>query len=395
MLSVGVIAKPLSLDLQLNALELSLLSSSYLYIYILLQIPNGILLDSYDVKNFIVFGAITCAIGSYIFAQGESLLACMFGRCLSGAGLSCIFLSTVLLGERWFPKKYFGLILGIAEASGMVGAICCNILLSHFVETIGWRSMFMTAAGFSLLLALISYFIFKQYYKFSSVPIHPKISLDKLKLDLQRISKEKSLWLNSFYLFIMYIPITVFSGLWAIPFLIAKYNYSLDQATIASCLVLLGSALFSPLAGRIFNTTNRRLVAMRIAPLFVAGILSIILYVYIPSYYVLCLLMFLLGLACCCIIQSYALISELSNPESINTNIGFTNTLSLASAVVFQPLVGIILDICADDWSVPYKYFEYTSTDYQVALLILPCMIFTAYVIARLVTHIFATRKMS
>lgn len=393
MLSVGVVAKPLSISLQLNALELSLLSSSYLYIYILLQMPAGILLDSYDVKNFIIFGTLICAIGSCIFAQSEALLPCMFGRCLSGAGLSCIFISTILLGERWFPKKYFGVILGIAEASGMIGAICCNLLLSHFVDTVGWRSMFMIAAGCGLFLAITSYFIFRQYYKFSNAPVHPKISMEQLKINLRRITKQKKLWLNSMYVFIMYIPITVFSGLWAIPFLVSKYNYTLDQATIASCLVLLGSALCSPLAGRIFNTTNKRLAAMRIAPLFVTITLSIILFVSISNYFVLCFLMFIQGISCCCIIQAYALISEMSHPESINTNVGFTNTLSLASAVVFQPLVGLLLDFYADDWSVPYRYFEYTSEDYQKSLALLPFIIFIACGIGVLISKNFTNKR--
>ncbi len=392
MLSVGVIAKPLSISLQLNALELSLLSSSYLYIYILLQMPAGILLDSYDVKNFIVYGTLICGLGCFIFANSETLLPSMLGRCLSGTGLSCIFLSTVLLGKRWFQKKYFGIVLGIADASGMIGAIICNILLSHSVDTHGWRSIFMIAGVCSIFLSVTSYIIFKSYYRFSSAPQQVKVSINRLKDSLARIKKEKKLWLNSVYVFIMYIPITVFAGLWAIPFFTATYNISLEQATFASCLVLLGTAVGSPFAGKIFNNTEKRLKAMQIFPLIVSTLLATSIYIYTTNYYVLCLLMFMLGLSCCSIIQSYALISELSHPESINTNIGFTNTLSLASAVVFQPLVGILLDIYADDWSVPYRYFEYSREDYQQALCVLPIMIFIACGIARVIARNFTNK---
>lgn len=383
-LSVGVITTPLRSALNLTALELSFLSSSYLYIYLLLQTPAGILLDCYGARKLLTIGAVICSSGCWMFAHCDSLAVGMLGRILSGCGLSFVFVSSVQLANRWFPERYFGMMVGFAETAGMVGAIISNMLLAITIDSFGWRNSFDFAAVFALFLAVSCWLIISDYPKSVVPKEREKLTLTRIKLNMRYIVNQPQVWLNSVYLFLMYAVISVFAGLWANPFLRRAYDMSLEEATFASCLVLAGIGIGSPILGALCSTNERRALLMRLSPVPVLLILCVIIYVHVPSYALLCLLMFVLGASSGSQIQSFAIVSELAPDGVKGTSVGFTNALSFISAVLFQPVIGWILNNLAHEIG-PDGLEIYSTRDYQIALSVLPVLILLSLVVGHFI----------
>jgi MFS family permease len=379
--SVGVVSGELRDALNLSALELSFLSSSYLYIYILMQTPAGILLDEFGARKLLTVGAIVCSLGCWLFSNSTDLWEGIIARILMGGGLTFVFISSIQLASRWFAKRYFGLMIGLSEASGMVGAIVGSMLLAVFMDSFGWRHSFALAAALSLVLAALTWLLVRDHPNPEKINEKSKLNVAKVKANLKLIMRKPSLWMHSSYVALMYVSITVFSALWANPFLQRAFDLSLDQSTFACCLVLAGIGLGSPIAGMVFHTEKMQARFIVCCSVLMLMTMSAILYIQWLSYPLICVLMFVLGLSGSSLILCFAIVSHLAPDGAKSTSVGFANMVSLVSAIMFQPVIGWLLNILSDevtDTGLEY----YSATDYRTALSVLPVLIMFAFVVS-------------
>lgn len=381
LLSVGVITTELRDALKLSALELSILSSSYLYVYILLQTPAGILLDEYGPRKLLTIGAIICSIGCWLFAYSTSLPLAVVARVLMGGGLAFVFISSILLAGRWFAARYLGFMIGLAEAAGMVGSFVGSMLLAIFISKFGWRNSFYLAAKVSLIMAGLIWLFVHDSPDGKTVSERKKLNVKKVKAALSALMREPQIWLHSAYLALMYATITVFAGLWANPFLRRAFDLSLEQATFACCLVLAGIGIGSPIAGILCHTQRAQALCIQICAIAMFVIMCLVLYVPTMSLVTINILMFALGASGSSLILSFAIVSKLAPEGSKSTSVGFVNAISLVSAIIFQPVIGWLLNFLATGVGEGGLEF-YTASDYRMALSVLPTLIFFAFLVS-------------
>lgn len=381
LLSVGVITSDLRLALNLTALQLSFLSSSYLYIYLILQTPAGILLDEFGPRKILTIGTLVAATGCWIFAGSENLYLSILARILTGGGLAFVFVASIQLASRWFAKRYFGMMIGFSEASGMLGAIIGNMLLALFINRIGWRESFELAALFGLVLAVASWICIRDYPEGFKVSARSKLTIHKVWSIIKVLSREPQIWLQSAYIALMYESITVFCGLWANPFLRKAFNLELDQSTLSCCLVLAGIGIGSPIAGVVCETDKRRAKCIIGCSIAMFIIMCAILYIPHMPYWMINVLMFALGVSGSSLILSFAIVSDVAPEGAKSTSVGLTNSISLSTAVIFQPIIGWILNILSNKKSSDGLEY-YSANDFRIALTLLPIMIAIAFFVA-------------
>jgi MFS family permease len=381
LLSVGVITNELRTALNLTALQLSFLSSSYLYIYLILQTPAGILIDEFGPRKILTIGTIIASFGCWWFAQSSHLYISMIARVMMGGGLAFVFVASIQLAGRWFAKRYFGMMIGFSEASGMLGAIIGNMLLAIFISKIGWRESFELAAGFGVLLAIGSWVLIRDYPDNFKVTARSKLTVNKVVASIKILSKEPQIWLQSAYIALMYESITVFTGLWANPFLRRAFNLELDQSTLSCCLVLAGIGIGSPIAGVVCDTDRRRSKCIINCSIAMFFIMCTILYTPNMPYWMINILMFALGVSGSSLILSFAIVAEVAPEGAKSTSVGLTNSLSLSTAIIFQPIIGWVLNMLSNEVGADGLEY-YSANDFRIALSLLPIMIAIAYIIA-------------
>lgn len=387
LLSVGIITTELRDALNLTALELSFLSSSYLYIYILLQTPAGILLDEFGARKILTVGSLVCSLGCWLFAHSIDLNAAIVARVLMGGGLAFVFISSIQLAGRWFDQRFLGLMIGLSEAAGMVGAIVGSMLLAIFMDKIGWRESFGLASVMALILSGLTWLFVHDYPNPSRVvAARNKLSVQKVWINLRIIMREPLLWLHSFYMALMYVSITVFSGLWANPFLRRAFDLSLDQSTFACCLVLTGIGIGSPMAGILCQTMPSRIRCILVCAVSMLICMMMLLYVPQLSYSAINFLMFALGVSGSSLILSFAIVSNLAPEGAKSTSVGFSNMLSLVTAILFQPVIGWFLNLLSDEIGADGLEY-YSATHYRIALTVLPVLISAALVLAVIIAR--------
>lgn len=381
LLSVGVITTEIRGALDLSALELSFLASSYLYIYLILQTPAGILLDEFGPRKLLTIGALVCGLGCWMFSSSEHLYLAIIARILTGGGLAFVFVASIQLAGRWFAKRYFGMMIGFSEASGMLGAIIGNMLLAIFMHKIGWRESYAWAALFSLLLSILAWVCIRDYPDHYVVTEKSKLTVKKVIASIKVLSREPQVWLQSAYIALMYETITVFCGLWANPFLRQAFGLNLEQATMSCSLVLAGIGIGSPIAGILCDTDHKKAKCLKVCAIAMFVLMCVILYTPSLPAWLINMLMFMLGVSGSSLILCFTIVSDVAPEGAKGTSVGLTNTLSLSSAVILQPIIGWILNSLSHN--VGRDGLElYTANNLRVALSLLPVMIFTAYIVS-------------
>lgn len=383
-LSSGAIIHGLMNSFSIGAFGGSLLASAYYYIYVALQTPVGQLIDRFGPRRLLSVGAIVCALGCLLFGSSHILFFAALGRLMMGSGAAFAWVGSMYIIARWFPPARFGLMVGFAEAIGMIGTVMGSYFLATTIQNLGWRESML---GASVILALIGAMIavFVRNAPANAEPII--VDQRSLKSDLKILLKNKYAWINGLYSGLMFAILSVFVALWAIPFIELTHRIHLVMATVVCNLVFLGGLVGGPLASWLDSMIRSRRVLLAVGALGSAITLSLLIYFpQIPLGFVIGL-MILLGLFSGAYVLTFSIGNEIVPPHIRGTSMGFVNTLSMITAPLLQPLIGFILHVVSHE-TAGKEY--YSVANYQVALSVMPILL----VIAAILTKWIPLRKL-
>ena len=263
----------------------------------------------------------------------------------------------------------------------MLGAIIGNMLLAIFMHKIGWRQSYAWAALFALFLAILAWICIRDYPDHYQIKAKSKLTLHKVIANVKLLSREPQIWLQSMYIALMYETITVFCGLWANPFLRRAFDLNLEQATMSCSLVLVGIGIGSPISGILCDTDHKKAKCIKVCAVAMFVLMCAILYIPILPIWLINILMFTLGVSGSSLILCFAIVSDIAPEGAKSTSVGLTNTLSLSSAVILQPIIGWILNMLSHKATTEGLEL-YSANNFRIALSILPVMIFLAFIVA-------------
>lgn len=375
--SPNVITSELMLDFSITSTYVGLLVSAYYWAYVPLQIPCGVIVDWLGVRKVISASTILCVIGSILFSQTDSLYASIFARFLMGAGSACAYISCVKLAADWFAPHKFAVIAAVTQMMGTFGGIVGAKPFAVMSNNLGWRTAMFTLGIAGIIVLIIAWFVIKEKPKKKEDLVHPGNLFDGLKA----IKSNPQSWLIAIYGGLMFVPISAFADLWGTPYLMQLYNINNEAASFAGIMVYLGFACGSPLGAMLSNYIHSRKIVMSWAPLLT--IIPFMMVVYIPEipYNVTLGLLFTAGLVCGGQILYFAAAKEINEKKYSATAIGFTNAGVMVSALIFQPLLGYILDFVWDGSVAANGTPIYTIRDYQHAMMTIPVCMIVAWII--------------
>ncbi len=374
--SPSVMTNHLMLDFGVTSTALGVLVSFYYFSYVALQIPCGVIVDWLGPRKVITFSAFLCVIGSILFSQSSTLFAAQIGRFFIGAGSACAYLSCAKVGAEWFRADRFAMITGVSMMMGTLGGIFGGRPFAMLVNAYGWRLSMLIAAFFGIIVAVTAWIIVRDRPstdKDLSETHKPNESLlDGLKI----VATSPQNWLIGLYGCMMYLPLSAFAELWGVPFLMQLYGVNNETASIGSIMVFLGMATGCPLAAVLSNYFKSRIKIMSWAAL--GTLISFLVVFYVPNIplKLMFAILFVGGLFSGGQILYFAAAKEIS-PEWISgTTVGFTNCIVMLSGFIFQPLLGMLLDLSWDgkmnfDGAPEYSVLTYQISFSAVAMALL------------------------
>jgi len=349
----ATIAADLQQTFAVSGAVLGGIAATYFYIYTVMQIPTGVLVDTLGPRRILTLGGIIAGAGSLMFGLAESVAMLSTGRLLVGLGVSVIFIAMLKLHAAWFHDRHFGTFTGLSILLGNLGAIMAAAPLAWVLTTVSWRSVFEFIGLLSLTLGVLSWYLvrntptdaglpsMRELDGHEAHPVHHGHWLDGLKKVVRNRATWPAFWVNvglsgSYF---------AFAGLWAAPYLTTAYGLSRAQATTYTSLLLAGFALGALVIGTLSDSLGRRrLVILGFTLLHLACWLPLLAGLQL-SQGMLLLLFFLMGLGASCFTLSWACVKEV-NPHAVSgMATSVANTGAFLGAGILQPLVGRTIDL--------------------------------------------------
>ena len=369
--SPSVMTNGLMRDFAFTSSSLGMLASFYYFSYVALQIPCGVIVDSWGPRKTVAVSALLCTVGAYIFAISESIGAAQLGRFLIGAGSSCAYLSCMKIGSVWFKPGRFAVISGVGMMMGVLGGTFGGQPLAILVNSSGWRGAMVQSAIVGAVITVICWVVIRDKPKYTGDYVVEDVVpttnfLDGLKL----VSSKKQNWLIGVYGCMLFLPLSAYAELWAVPFLMQKYTLTNDQAAQISVMLFIGMALGSPVGAWLSNKLESRKKVMAGSAILTFFFFMLIIYLPNVGINLMYTLQFLAGFVCGWQIVYFAAAQEYNPTEISGTSIGFTNFFVMLSGAIFQPALGYVLDAV---WS--GRYMDdgtpfYSTEDYKMALTV-------------------------
>lgn len=376
----GPMVKSLMQDFSITALGAGILSSTYYYVYALMQMPAGMLIDRFGARRLLSISSAVCMIGCLLFATTSYLLVAELGRVLMGAGSAFAFVGALYLIGQWFPPSRFAMLLGMSDMIGSIGSLLSNIALAASVAAFSWRSSMLVAAAIAGLLTILNVLVIRDRPPGKSVSREP-IDFSAFLQQVKALFQHRELWIHGLYVGIMFAVVTVFCGMWGIPLISLQAHISNTMATTMMSITFAGLGVSCPIMGWLFPRVRRPRWMLAGCSLIAALIITIV--VYFPPHHLVDYgaLMFLMGMVMSAYVFNFGLIQEITQPEVRTTANGFVNMLCVGLIPLYQPLIGFLLHKTSSHQIVAGQEV-YTIANYQLALSVIPITLLIAAVLA-------------
>ncbi|MCX7114829.1 MAG: MFS transporter [Gammaproteobacteria bacterium] len=366
--SPSVMTGDLMQAFHVNGAGLGHLSAFYFYAYLIMQIPVGVMLDKYSPRLLTTSAIFMCSISTFIFSQTTVLWLACCSRALMGAGAAFAAVSCFKLASQWFAPKRFALVSGMFMTAAMLGAVGGQMPLSYLVQQVGWRAALEMISVLGVVLGMIYFIIIRDK---PVQPAHVAKKPQKTSQVLANIVMNKQTWLLSLYSGLAFAPVSVFGGLWGVPFLEVAYQLSRADAAFAVSCIFIGFAAGAPFLGWLSDYMGRRKPILYIGTLVALGCLSAVIYGAHHSIFTITVLLFLFGFGTSGFFTSFAMIREVFPIMLAATVLGFMNTFDSVCEALYEPLVGAVLDWTWDG-AVQNGVHQFSVHSYNIALMLLP-----------------------
>lgn len=371
--SSGMIAGQLSVDFDLDAVSVAIMMGMVFYPNIMLQIPAGMVTDRFGARKVLTTGALVCAIGAYGFANATGFYqACLFRACM-GAGLSFAFVSMAYLMANWMPRDSFSMAFAIAEMLSLTFTIFAMRYLAITLPNGSWRDFITLLMYVAIGLAFLVAFLVRDKPDYLE-DSQQSLSFDDLFVQLKLFILDSKMWANGIYAGLLFSCLTCFVAQWGPNFLSQATAMNLDEAASMCAMITFGLIVSCPLLSWVLPKIENIHMVLSLCALMTSISLSFVVMFPMMDLWVMRVCLFLVGFCSVGYLVPFTIAHYYVRPGSKSTAIGFINML----ATVFGPLLSFVIAVIMKHNSVGS---DYSLSDFQLAMYLLPAMMFFASII--------------
>ncbi len=316
--SVNVALPMIARDFSMNAVSLSWVASSFLLAAAITLVPLGRLADLYGRKIFFLGGSLIFALSSFLCIWSQTADVLIALRVLQGIGGAMIFSTGTAMLISAYPPYERGKILGINIAAVYIGLTCGPFIGGLITQHLGWKTIFIlnaalgaVAAGLAAAMAkeerpaaggegfdlpgsfLYAVALFALMYGFSQLPSVRGGVLTAggiicfiffIRQQLKKASPLINIHLfldNRVFAFSNLAALINYCATFAVTFLLSLYLQHVklltpSQTGIVLVIEPLLQAVFSPLAGRLSDRYEPRIISSIGMALTAVGLFGLI-----------------------------------------------------------------------------------------------------------------------
>lgn len=373
----AVVALEMMSDLNAGAVLVGLLASGYFYPYAIMQLPTGLLSDTWGPRKTITLFFLIAAVGSILLGFSFNITSAIFGRVVVGLGASTLYVCALKIFSQWYKSQEFATMTGFLISVGGMGLLVSTVPLALLSNAFGWRAPFLLTGVITLILALFVWiFVRNSPKELDMSPIVDPLRVGSSSYDqkmgmfdsMVKVLRLKDYWPISIWMFCTMAIYLSFGGLWGGPYLIQVYNMTNVEASRILLMIAVGMIIGGPMLGLLSDRIiKRRKIVVNISSIILLLMMSLLYFrissIPIVGLYLICLGMGMFSVGI--VGLGYALIKDLFPIEIAGTSTGIANFFPFFLGALYQPLMGYILELHGTVGG------SYTTIGYQNAFLVL------------------------
>ncbi|CAL9501780.1 hypothetical protein SUDANB121_03468 [Nocardiopsis dassonvillei] len=274
---LGVAALEAQARFDVGPALLSLLPMLQLLIYVLLQVPAGLLADRLGPRFTLGIGMIAMAAGSCLFALAPGIGVAVAGRFLIGLGDALVFLNVLRLAALWFPRSRYALVSGLTGVVGGTGQVASAAPLAWALGGVGWVAAFLATTGLTLAVALLVLLVVRD--RPAGAAGHSTV-IDPIPLwaALKEALAARGPRIGMAHHAAIMAPFTMMMVLWGYPFLVTGLGLAEGTAALTLTALAGGALWMAPVAGLLIgrNPALRGVLALTLATAIGLGLLVLV-----------------------------------------------------------------------------------------------------------------------
>lgn len=315
--SVNIALPVIGRELHMDAVSLGWVTTGFILASVVSLVPFGRIADIHGRKKVLIWGVIVYTTASFILSLAHTSFLLISLRFVQGVGSAMIFSTGVAIITSVFPRKERGKALGISVAMTYLGLSLGPVIGGLLTENVGWRSIFWVTVPLGILtIILISWRVKGDWaeasgekfdfvggvtygfvlvsiiYGFSRLPAPIGIGLiaagiaggiyfvrrgGKIKHSILNLDLLRK---NRMFAFSNLATLLNYSALFAVTFLLSLYlqyikGYNPQSAGLILVAMPAIQAIFSPIAGRLSDRIEPRILASIGMGINAAGLLAL------------------------------------------------------------------------------------------------------------------------
>lgn len=351
----AVVADNLMSEFGVTGAALGNLGAVYFYVYMLMQIPSGVLADTLGARMTVTVGSLVAGVGSIIFGLAPGITLGYIGRFFVGLGVSVVFIAILKVQSQWFKESEFGTMSGLTSFIGNGGAVLAGTPLAIAVTMYSWRTVFVAIGIVTMLIAVLAYIIVRNKPEDMGLPSIARVEGREMRQQdrkpdimkgLKTVLSNKYTWPGFFAFAGLFGSLIAFTGMWGVPYLMAVYGFDKTRASSYTMIAMVGLMVGSLIVGTVSDRMGKRKLPFLIYAVayFIVWVIFVFWNGGKPPASVLYPLFFMMGFTVPGFVLSWAAGKEVNPPQVSGIATGTVNIGGFLGSSIMQPLLGYVLD---------------------------------------------------
>jgi ACS family hexuronate transporter-like MFS transporter len=349
-LSISIIR--IKQDFNITDVEYGFINTGFLISYAIMFTLGGILIDRYGSRLGLAFSVGFWSFASLLHSLANNVIHFGIFRFLLGLGEGGAFPGAVKAVVEWVPKKRQALANGIAIGGSALGAVIAPPLCVYLINIIGWRGVFLVTGAIGFLWLAGWLLLPKKPDLKAEQKTNNSKSTDGTtpgeRLALSKLLTFREAWVFIAMRFLL-DPIFYFYMFWIPKYLNEIRGVSIADIGKLAWIPFLAMGISNVLGGWISDLIFRKTSGLNFSRKSVMGFAALLTFSAILVRYadtagaviiIMCIVFFAHGLWITNYITS---ITDIFGKSAASTIIGFSGSAGAISALVVNPLIGLII----------------------------------------------------
>ena len=338
----SVFSAELQSSLAIDMTQVGVLYSAFLYTYVVMQIPVGLIYDRFPSRYILFFATMVVVLGGLLMAIASHYWVAMMARMIMGLGGSFAFIGCLCIGRNWFPIVLFPIIVGLTESMMGVSEVVLMPVMAYLQKYQYYRTLLLELTFVLVVLAVLIFIFIRERH-----PERKKSVNHSLSDSLRYVLRKPIIWLLGFYVGFVSSFNIVIANMWGVPLLSDYYNIPTWKAAVETSMIMIGFIIGAFCVGMLARyIKDRQLMVWFSAIQFTVMLLF---WYFNVGLFVAGIMLFIMGFTASSVVLTFDLIKKIVPKSFYGCASGFVNVFFGGMGIILSPIVGSIYGATKND----------------------------------------------